>query len=486
MGPHGEKAYFDFFKNNIELIQIVAIVELPEMKEKVETYVNASAGLNVNVIITEPFTSDYLPSNLIAKLDDLIRKEYIDGVIISSEASTHFAYAKWALDKGLSILVDKPIVTDKNVVNSFEKAKSLADKMLVLYNKCQHLRRNGVNILFSVNTQRRFHPGYIKVRDLLSEITELTGCGVTNLTSCHADGQLRTPEEILSIDYHGFNSGYGKLSHSGYHFIDMLSFFMEDGIEGEGAYIDKLQIDTSFVMPSGYLRSLSNGGFSAIFGDESFKKSNDKDFSDYEKMTRNFGEIDASLYVKFFAGDNVVANAHINLLHNSFSNRSNIVSNQDLYYGNGRVKHEWHQIYQGPFQNIQIHSYKTGNEDSTAVRINNTTHFDVHVYRHPSLKVDTSIYQYTINDFIDEYGSYYIGHEKVKVKSAKQTAFAEFISALEGNISISSMQSDITKHLLSNLIFSAAYMSHNLITTNRNERLYIIKDVDKTFEIDMR
>jgi len=31
---------------------------------------------------------------------------------------------------------------------------------------------------------------------------------------------------------------------------------------------------------------------------------------------------------------------------------------EDLYKSNGRVKHEYHNIQQGPFQNIQVHSYQ--------------------------------------------------------------------------------------------------------------------------------
>lgn len=58
--------------------------------------------------------------------------------------------------------------------------------------------------------------------------------------------------------------------------------------------------------------------------------------------------------------DNVaIGNITINLLHNGFARRTWLNPGDDLYKGNGRVKHEHYSIQQDSFQNIQIHSYQS-------------------------------------------------------------------------------------------------------------------------------
>lgn len=44
------------------------------------------------------------------------------------------------------------------------------------------------------------------------------------------DTRWRLPAEIVSQDYHPYNQGYGKLSHSGYHCVDMVNCFLRTGM----------------------------------------------------------------------------------------------------------------------------------------------------------------------------------------------------------------------------------------------------------------
>lgn len=75
---------------------------------------------------------------------------------------------------------------------------------------------------FIVNAQRRFLPQFQIVQDLVNEISSKYGMPITSMQSTHSDGQWRLPDEVLKFKYHPL-LGWGKVSHSGYHFIDMAS-----------------------------------------------------------------------------------------------------------------------------------------------------------------------------------------------------------------------------------------------------------------------
>ena len=75
---------------------------------------------------------------------------------------------------------------------------------------------------------------------------------------------------------------------------------------------------------------------------------------------KNEAEVDANSIISLSYNGIPVTNITLNLIHNGFSRRSWLNSNmKDLYKGNGRVRHEYHNIEQGCLQNIQIHSYQS-------------------------------------------------------------------------------------------------------------------------------
>ncbi len=118
--------------------------------------------------------------------------------------------------------MDKPISVNRSMSTDI----SAAEKLTKDYEELYKLYAPKKDIIFSIVAQRRFHKGFQKVYNLIKEIFMETNCPITSIQINHSDGQWRLPNEIVDIDYHSFNQGFGKCSHSGYHFIDILNFFL--------------------------------------------------------------------------------------------------------------------------------------------------------------------------------------------------------------------------------------------------------------------
>ena len=121
--------------------------------------------------------------------------------------------------------MDKPTTSEKNVSSDLKQAKKLIsdyDKLAKIYIEAKKKK----HIVFSLMSQRRYHPLYKIMREKVIEIFNETNCPITSIQTSHSDGQWRTPSEIIDLEYHGYNLGYGKCSHSGYHCMDIINWLI--------------------------------------------------------------------------------------------------------------------------------------------------------------------------------------------------------------------------------------------------------------------
>lgn len=471
IGPHAKRVYVPALKElGFKLkAEIALAIDVKEKEVEVREFFN-SINLYPDFFFVDPF-KEALPKHLEKYLTDYVLKHKIDGVIISTEPLSHKAYSQWALNLGLNILLDKPITTNENVVVDFSQAQQIEDDYLNLlkdYLELQKIKKT----IFSVNVQRRFNSGFQIISELIQEIAIKTNCPVTAIHSTHCDGQWRLPSEIVKQDYHPYNSGYGKASHSGYHIFDAIyNFYKVSKLTGKIA--NSMEVFSSFVQPRGFLKQLSEKDYEFFFGD---KYKLVQTYSDEELWVKyhNYGEIDVSAILRLLKDGENIANVTINLLHNGFARRSWLKPGQDLY-GNGRVKHEYHNIQQGPFQNIQVHSYhsqskhgiNTDSDSDSDYELGGNNHFDIYVFRNigmtgskESLKV---IRMSDIKDIVSEKQENQLGVEKIKYYG-----LIEFIRFIRGEISKDQLTSNIDDHLMPVQIMSGVYKSHILHQRGEN------------------
>lgn len=451
-GPHAKRIYVPALRKLEEkgLAKLQAVVELEETKNITNDYFQ---GDDIKQLYVKRLSSDYLLSDEIEQeLNNIVQSEAIDAVIIATEPLSHMQYGLWAAKKKLHVLMDKPISTHENVANDFNQATKLADdfEMLAKY--------RDKSKAFIINAQRRYHPGFQLVRDRIAEVANKYGIPITSMQTTHCDGQWRLPEEIITQDYHPYNSGYGKVSHSGYHLIDILSSYISTSYAKSGKSFDEYGVFTSFIKPSALIAQQSRDDYLRVFGDKYNKVSEHSD-QELRKAYEKFGEVDSASLITLYAHNEPICNVSLNLMHNGFARRSWILPGDDLYKGNGRVKHEYHNIEQGPYQNIQIHSYQSKDKHDVNTiddyKVGGNNHFDIYIYRNSDVIGGVPLEIISADELNGK--SEFAGN--LITESVKHSVVNEFIEIVLGIRKVNDTESDLSTHGLSASLMSLIYQS---------------------------
>lgn len=371
----------------------------------------------------------------------------------------HKPYAKWALTRGLNILMDKPISTRAKVGTSVKQAKALVNDYYELYDLYAELQKKK-DTIFSVNVQRRHEIGYAKVFSLIREVAERFNAPVTSIQAMHSDGVWIFPDEIVDQVSHPYSLGYGKCSHSGYHIFDIIwQLYTSSGLTAKQA--DAGEVMTSFLNPRGLLKQFGQKDFASYFSD--YDQAPRRSEEELWELFEEYGEIDAFSLIRLLKDEETICNISSNLIHNGFSRRAWAQPNSDLYKGNGRVKHQSYSVQQGPFQNVQIHQYqsedKHDNNDLGEYDLGGNNHFDIYVFRNAAMfgKEERPLVKYSLKD-LDTDGTF--DDSRLYNESAKDRVIIEFIQFVAGKIPKTSLVSNIDTHVMPVKIMSAIYQSH--------------------------
>ncbi len=263
-GPHAKRIYVPLFRKYKNRINICCVVDVKDKEEELTRFFKSSL-CQTYFIEKDHLTYDKLNPSVEKQLNELVRKYNLKGVVISTEPLTHVMYSKWALRNNLSILLDKPVSTYQDVSTKI----SLAKKILEDYDGLARIYKRKPNISFSLMSQRRFHPAFKRIKHLIHECYKKTNCPVTSIQSFHCDGQWRMPTEIVDQEYHPYCQGYGKCSHSGYHFFDIVPFLINSGYAKDKAY-DEVTAYSTVVRPLDFLQQINFEDYERLFGKELF------------------------------------------------------------------------------------------------------------------------------------------------------------------------------------------------------------------------
>lgn len=458
-GLHAKRVYMPILKETETSFgtKLKAVVELKEHENDVTEFVNRFFT-EVKYLFIEKFEPQYkhsLPQDVEQKLNKLIKENNINGVIIATDPLNHMQYALWAQKQNLNILMDKPISTYENISNSTKQAKELIKDYELL------MKNYSTEKAFILNAQRRFLPQFEIIQNLVNEVAKEYGTPVTSMQSTHSDGQWRLPNEILTLKYHPL-LGWGKVSHSGYHFIDMISKIVKDSYIAARKDFDNLSIYSKFIRPSGVLKQQSQTDLEKIFG---IKYSNLDSRTDEELLNlykeNNEAEVDATSLITLSHQNIPITNITLNLLHNGFSRRSWMEPNlNDLYKGNGRVRHEYHNIVQGCLQTIQVHSYQSSDKHDINTEqdflVGGNNHYDIYVFRNSGILGGETLKVITGKEIAEQYS---LDKTKVMNELARHEAIKQFLEVIIGKRKATDTKANIADHRLSVTLMSMIYES---------------------------
>ncbi|MFE7583585.1 Gfo/Idh/MocA family protein [Streptomyces gardneri] len=435
-------------------------VDLPEAADAAVEYGTPGRPRRMAVVSVQPFpvSRRALPGAVRRVLEGLVERERIGAVVVATEPSVHLPYALWAMEQSLPVLLDKPLSVHPGASTDPAAAQAIADDFDTLLDAYRAARRRDPRMVVSVLSQRRWHPAFRRVRDLIAEIAEATNCPVTSVQSSHGDGQWRLPDELVDLRYHSFDRGYGKASHSGYHHFDTVPWWLAAG-ERPGKEIDEIEVHAACTRPADFLTQLTITDHARLL--PGFSDRNPYTEQDLDQLTAGFGEVDVFLNVAYRSRGRVLALGSHNLAHTTFSQRGNLHPVPGgLYKGNGRIGQETHIIEQGPFQALHLHVLQTlhGDEDGIDRRAaGGSDHIELHVFRNDRLGLGWERHRALgFTDLVQGGGDSAVLPTQ---RSARTCAVTEFLSHLAGRIPRAEMASDLADHRRPARLMAGAYLS---------------------------
>ncbi|WP_410765189.1 Gfo/Idh/MocA family protein [Haloferax sp. DFSO60] len=153
-------------------------------------------------------------------VDDLLDSEFLDAVTIVSPHTLHFDQALAAIEHGLHVHLEKPMVTD------FGGAQALIH------------RAEEYDVTLAVGYQRHFDPRFIEIRRLIDE----GRIGDPHMVICHLEQQwIRWTKDQWRAD--PSLSGGGQLYDSGSHILDAMLWCTRSTPVSVAAAIDDQEYD---------------------------------------------------------------------------------------------------------------------------------------------------------------------------------------------------------------------------------------------------
>jgi len=266
---------------------------------------------------------------------------------------------------------------------------------------------------------------------------------------------------VIKQQYHTYSQGYGKVSHSGYHIIDLVCFFIKAGLI-EGKTPDRVDIVSSFVLPSGFFCTSQEPDYQRLFGADAYKNVCPLDEEALVSRIGDYGELDACAQVMFYQGNDAVMLSQISLSSSGYCLRSSLLPNADQYKGNGRVKHKSYEIKSGPFQTIYIKSHtvkdngnlcKPGHYD-----VGTNNHFQMTVFHNNELTSHPQPLEVLhLAQLADALG---YDHTKLYTEQAKQAMILKLVHFVQGKLPLEALMSNIDDQRMMVEIMSAMYASH--------------------------
>jgi hypothetical protein len=394
LGPYAQHSYFGFFKKNN--IQPSLIIDLEASRKKTNDFLeDVQMDIPCFFVETELRDSKQLPLHLKETLKSVLKKHGVTHAIIATEPKAHLAYVEFFIENNIRALVEKPLTAPTNLVTDIDASGKILEDYQYIKSLCQ---KNGINRdPIEIMCQRRYHPVYTFLMDYIGKFIEEFGVRLTYCDIYHCDGMWNMPPEYFTRENHPYKYGYGKLFHSGYHFMDLLAWLIQinsldsPGVSDSGEFyaVPFTPQDLMQAMPSSKHEKLLQSPTSLPL------HGNPKDL----------GELDFFGLMQLKKGDSTVFTSNINLLQTGFSRRSWGELPKDTYKSNGRVRHERINLQFGPLLNIQLHSYQSAERrDNSTIplgEVGSKEHFDLYFFRNSGVIGGEPFAKVSLNDLVD-------------------------------------------------------------------------------------
>lgn len=283
--------------------------------------------------------------------EELVKRcitEYeVDIVIISTPPRFHYDYTLVSLKCGVDVICDKPIIATPAQSSSIDIALANIEKhhKLIQAIRESHNLKESRRCFVLTPLRRKLQETYTNIYDSVQLIKESFGQNVTNISISHNDGVFRFDDEVeLKCGSHGYSDGFGKLTHTGYHILDIVAGLIEFGCDTQNVQCVCKIINCNTV--GDMLKSNSNRINAKLL------HSNLKT-EDVSKVALDT-EMDITISYTLYHIDEKFCNIIVDLIHCGKSNRTQSHYDFNNYNDQGRTNELTMHIQQGSLFSSQL------------------------------------------------------------------------------------------------------------------------------------
>ncbi len=341
-GTWSGQAYIPSIELSPNLVTLVGILDPinPYYSSKTISYFDYFTKHHVQWIKSKRDCDEELVEKCITEYD-------IDIVIISTPPKFHYDYTLACLKCGVDIICDKPIIatpkqssfSDMAVMN-IKKHKNLLQAI-----RESHHRKQSRQCFVLTPLRRKLQNTYTNLYDSIRDVRKTFHQDITNILISHNDGVFRFEDEVeLKCGSHGYADGFGKLTHTGYHILDLVAGLIEFGCNTLDVQCICKIINCNTV--EDMLKSDSNKISAKLLHSHSRKET----LSDVTLSA----EMDITISYTLYHKDQKFCNIVVDLLHCGKSNRT--LPHYDFYNYNdqGRTNELTMHVQQGNLFSTQL------------------------------------------------------------------------------------------------------------------------------------
>lgn len=334
-------------------VKVVAICDPvnPHKTEKKETRFNLKRILKIDKPLwINPIGKT--SKQLIAELNQIHKESPLIAVIVSTEPIWHYFYCKWAVDNKINLLCDKPIIATPNSSFDLEQAKLIQRRFDEICSLYYANKKSEPSYIICSPLRRRALTPFVKIATELSKVYLMTGEGIRYMNVIINGGVHKYPSEYIKGGAHGHLGGIGTLSHSSYHYIDVIAWYLKIA-KGN---INNIELSLTHILRvKEYLKTKAYQRLRKLIEEESEDFNDDVSVPDEVLNT----ELDFSFYLKLKDDDNnQVGLITFIVNYSTYAPRLTKYDPEVTEYAHdkygGRMSSVYYDIHQGAIQQWQL------------------------------------------------------------------------------------------------------------------------------------
>lgn len=338
------EAYLPTIAKNAACWQVVALLDLDRALESESQRINSALG-DAGPAKLYGLTGDFRHDQ--GTLAMVAADHRPDLAIISTAPDSHLAYACWSFANGMDLILDKPPVAVPAQFAAAGAASMLDDgfaRLLAAKRDSRHRRFPSRVCNALLPMRRRDYWPYSALLAYAAEVQVVTSIPPTYLYIGYNDGSYRFPREYDLPGAHGYRTGLGILTHTGYHFLDFAArCFSRSAGPVTVHQVDIMGLTTT----RDYHDALDQALFQLLSQDPG-------DAVQRPSAPPALAELDIDFHVDLSAGVGHRANLLLSLSHRGPTRRLSPAYPPTQTHDEARVDDTVIVLHQGPFQTIQI------------------------------------------------------------------------------------------------------------------------------------